>query len=613
MDARDGSHVESKDAMITMPVTAHNPRRTAAIVLSGAAGAMLAVALVTLLLLRHPLFAASVAQRTAQAPLETTAFSTTSPIAVENRRPGTTAWMLDGRAARGTLIGGVPATRYIQGYAGVVSALPGARVSLYISSVAPVGYRVDVYRIGWYQGLGGRLMYARTGLISAAQGYWTPKTGLVGCHACTIDPKTIEIDAHWRPSFTLPIGAGWLSGMYLVKLTATNGAESYIPLVVRDDASRAAALASFAVNTYQAYNEWGGASLYTILPATRHPPGMTLGTKVSFNRPYEQSAGSGFFLGWDIHTVRWMERTGLDVTYTTNVDVSEHADLLDRHALFLSIGHDEYWTKAMRDGIEAARDSGVSLGFFGANASYWQARYEPDASGAPDRMLVCYKVSSHWTPGDPQANPANDPMYPAHPDLVTTYWRDPILHRPENELLGIEYIGFFPFGRYMPDWVATNTPDPLEIGTGLKPGEHIAGGLLGYEVDGAIDSQTAPPGVVLLSRSPVVIADGSHSITLMASTSYYRAASGAIVFDAGSIWWGWGLDDLSPPGANQPNLLRGNEAISKLTTNIIHAMLVASLDHQTGVVNATPTAPPVPTVPASGATPTEYVPPPDNG
>ncbi|HKD75331.1 MAG TPA: N,N-dimethylformamidase beta subunit family domain-containing protein, partial [Ktedonobacterales bacterium] len=361
----------------------------------------------------------------------------------------------------------------------------------------------------------------------------------------------------------------------------------------RDPLDRAAILFPLPVNTYQAYNLWGGSSLYGLVGATATGEGSaaTKATKVSFNRPYDRSAGAGDFLAWDIHIVQWIEREGFDVSYATNVDIAAHPDSLLRHRVITSGSHDEYWTKSMRDGMEAARDQGVSLAFFGANAAYWQARLEPDHTGRINRTLVCYKVAANTK--DPHSLLTLDPLFHAQPEMVTAQWRDPAINRPENALLGLMYSSYFNYqakGYTLPDWVVkTGELDRLMVGTGLAPGMHIKGGLLGYEFDRVWDNGHTPSSLVVLSQSPVI--NVYHQQT-HACTAYYRAESGALVCDIGSIWWGWGLSEKSPRTAYQPNLLKGSEPIKALTRNIVEAMLQASPTAPNGM--SLPTLTPLP-------------------
>lgn len=508
---------------------------------------------------------------TTKIDLPITPFDPNSVVARENQQPGTAAWQLDKGAN----------TTFIQGYAGKVSAQPGESVPLYISSASPTTFGLDVYRIGWYQGLGGRLMLSAHGLKSVAQGIWTPGNGLQGCHLCKSDPQTHSLEANWRSTYTLAIGRAWLSGAYLIKMTTVNHAISYIFFVVRSDASSAGVLASFGVNTYAAYNAWGGYSLYGEDTTEGNLSAASRAYAASFDRPYNRGAGTGDFTSWDIHAIRWMERSSVDVTYTTDVDVSEQPNLLLHHRVFMALGHDEYWTLAMRNGIEAARDAGVSLAFMGANDSYWQNRYLPDSKGQPDRTVVCYKV----TGANPTATnqPSLDPYYPQHIEQVTAQWRDRLLNRSESTLLGLEYHSIIKQKKtltqptYYPDWVvrSVSTLPAVVAGTGLVAGEHIKGGLVGYEYDGLGTTKLTPKKLQEIAESPLIT---NHNDTPdYAFTAYYMADSGAMVFDAGTLWWSNGLDELSLYGwAYQDNTIKGNAAISKLMVNILDAMFVAT-------------------------------------
>ena len=120
--------------------------------------------------------------------------------------------------------------------------------------------------------------------------------------------------------------------------------------------------------------------------------------------------------------MRWMEKEGYDVSYASVVDLHEKANLLDNHAAYLSWGHNEYWSLTMFNNVEAARDRGINLGFFGANTAYWQIRFETSpVTGQANRTQVCYKDT-----GDPVNGPTE-----------TLQFRD--LDMPESELVGVYY------------------------------------------------------------------------------------------------------------------------------------------------------------------------------
>ncbi len=345
--------------------------------------------------------------------------------------------------------------------------------------------------------------------------------------------------------------------------------EGYIILVVRAPHANTDALVNLPVNTYQAYNLWGGYSLYMRGQDNSYE---YRAVKVSFDRPYSRGVGAADFLSWDIQSVRWLESTGLDMSYTTDIDESEDPASLLHHRVYIDLGHDEYWTKAMRYGADAARDRGVSMAFLGANDSFWQARLEPDSQGVADRVLVCYKVYAH--PHVPSEVPTRDPEYGHDNSIVTAEWSDPLIHHSEELLLGLHYGGAFSAAKF-PDWVvAKDAPTAILAGTGLQGGSVIHGGLLGYEFDSyGNDSVTRAYHIIRIGESPVVTQQGVHR---SAATAYYRAKSGAFIFDAGTIHWGWGLDSISPVGAYGANMVHGSAAIQHLMANILTEMLRAT-------------------------------------
>ena len=458
-----------------------------------------------------------------------------NPIVLENRKSGTTSWIIS-----------TPARRHeIEGYASATSVNRGDSIKLFVHTEAPA-YVATIYRMGWYGGAGAREVVAPLRLEGRRQPppVVDATTGLVECR--WENPIVLHIPAQG------PDAADWLSGVYLTKLTAEpTGESSYILFVVRDDARPSDFLYQSSVTTFQAYNNWGGKSLYDY---NSEQGGAVM---VSFDRPYAigrepvdaLSVGAGAFLqGWEYNMVRWLEREGYDVTYATNLDVHRDPALLSSHRAFLSVGHDEYWTGRMRRHVEQARDRGVHLAFFSANTCYWQIRLMPSRlTGVPDRIIVAYKGKAPWQ--DPvlfDGDPAND-------RLATTRWRSAPVNQPEAALLGGMYLE----GEEAVDGnlVVVNSSHWMMNGTGLKQGD-VLPGLLGYEVDG--EDSTSPPNRVVLTRSPV----GSR----MATSTLYEAASGALVFNSGSMQWIWGLDDFHVDGRGEP---RTHPGLQQMTRNLL--------------------------------------------
>jgi hypothetical protein len=368
---------------------------------------------------------------------------------------------------------------------------------------------------------------------------------------CDDGDHCVQLDA-------LVVPSDWTSGIYAALLTNAQGYQNYVVFVVRD--SRPAAfLFQHADATDEAYNNYPndgvtGKSLYDY---NSYGPNTMAGEpraiKVSFDRPLADSGSGQSFFTWEIQLVRWLERSGYDVTYTT--DLATHAsgsDLLNHKAVF-STGHDEYWSKQIFDAFEAARDSGVNLAFFGADVADWQVRFEASATGVPSRIEVCYR----WTP-DPVQGPT-----------TTVTFRDPPVNRPPQTLVGVQYNATTGNNT---DYIVANSSHWVYAGTGFKDGD-VVKGIVGYEADSFMSRYLAPTSSnqTLLSRSPTSQTDNAGA-TIYANSSIYQAPSRAWVFASGTMSWTWALDDVPGP-LSQGRL---DSRIQRTTTNLLNAFLRAS-------------------------------------
>lgn len=285
---------------------------------------------------------------------------------------------------------------------------------------------------------------------------------------------------------------------------------------MRDDEASAHYVFQLPVTTYQAYNFWGGKSLYGNSSGAQLPWGSSPGTaavKVSFNRPYAASTnfdaaygdaaynvGAGEFLtnllpvaefyptssaGWDYNTVRWLEKEGYDVTYVTSIDLHASPIVRTRVHTYISSGHDEYWSWDMREHLSAFRDSGGNLVFFGANAMYWQVRLERSlVTGTDHRVMVAWKERYRNDPLFTDEKASND-------HLVTSRWRDAPVSGPEDAVIGVRFLLQY----VADDMVVSNAAHWVFGQTGLKNGSRLSG-LLGFEVDGIAGNQ--PTGTEIL-------------------------------------------------------------------------------------------------------------------
>jgi hypothetical protein len=340
----------------------------------------------------------------------------------------------------------------------------------------------------------------------------------------------------------------------VAKLTAgTSGKQQYILFAVRDDSRPSDLIMAETVDTDQAYNVWGGKSLYGTIASRSDTANKAL--KVSFNRPYygDETNGVGNFFFWELPMIQWLEAQGYDISYATNVDVDRDPNLLLTHKAFLSIGHDEYWSWAMRDHVEYARDHGVSLGFFSGNVSYWQVRFEPSAvSGEAERTMVGYK--EFW---------AQDPITPSY--LKTNEFRYQPVNRSEDAMVGVRYVT-----QARPIMIVEDASHWIFSGTGLHNGDRLANpdgtSFLGYEVDNM--GPFSPADTQRLAHSP-----STANAAYFSDMTVYRAPSGATVFASGSIGWSQTVP-----------------AIQQMTRNVL-ARFISNAFDDTTPVRASPPAP----------------------
>ena len=449
----------------------------------------------------------------------------------ENALRGTNRWLIDG----------LPATT--EGFLNRASAAPGDLLSIHVD--APAAFDIEWYRLGWYGGLGGRLVHIDPGLPAA------PGPG------AEVDLETGRAEASWDASLELQIPPDWPSGMYTAVLRPLVGNPGYVPFIVkRAPGSPAPVLFVSAAMTWQAYNTWGGANLYDA--STADSPEISLGRRavqVSFDRPYAVRQGAGYQQRWELQFVRWQEREGLDVDYAADLDLELDPGILADRRLVVFAGHHEYWSRPMRDALETAVASGTNVLFLSANEVYWQVRLESSPIG-PARRITCYK-SAHL-----------DPLAGTQPDLTTCRWRERPVNDPEAPLIGQMYGHIV---RRPGDWVAVGTDHWVYEGTGLRDGDRLAN-LVGQEYD-AYFPELGNPGTVILAQSPVDAVIGLDRLVErypsppVHNATMYTATSGATVFAAGTFQWSWAIDrfgDRSYRGAATPF----DERVVRMTQNL---------------------------------------------
>ena len=496
------------------------------------------------------------------------AATTKNVIISENTHLGTDSWKIPASKE---------ATTQIQAYASATSVSPGQNISFYVSTQQDnTPYWIDIFRLGWYQGYGGRLMSSTSPQIGHSQGYYdSVNQRLVNCTTCYIDKSTGLVEARWHPSYTLTISTDWVTGIYLAKFTSATGLQTYTPFDVLGNSS-SSYVAVTPDTTYQAYNDWGGASLYDPgngLIGEKNTSTPARAVKVSFERPYTQGDGASQVLVFEADEIHWLEQQGYDLSYVSNVDLQERPGLLLQHRAYLSLGHDEYWTKEMRDSIESARDKGVGLAFLGADAGYWQMRFEPDSTGTiPDKTVVCFKVSTSLN------NLGIDPIFGKDNTRLTAQWRDLALARPENALIGIMYSSITHQQSEFPWRVSPKTNSLLLKGTGLLPGQEYGCGLVGYEWDRIFTNGATPVGLQVIGDSNAI---DDNNISDTSNTTYYIAQSGSLVFATGSMYWTAALDSYrftqEPLCIGKPLVVPG---MQQLLANVMKALVIIHFSHQ---------------------------------
>ena len=574
-----------------------------------------------------------------------------NPIVQENALPGdpSTEWDVNGW--------GDPT---IQGFGHDISIAQGETIFFKIKTDS-TDYRIDIYRMGYYGGMGARRVDTIQPSVELPQlqpeGITDPPTHLYDCW-------NWGVSASWQA----PLDA--TSGIYFARLIredpdptgwrADNSRSepmerppaaphaygalgygglanalrepraSHVYFVVRDDRSGSEILFQTSDTTWQAYNRYGGHCTYGRLNPDnpRAHGGPPRAYKVSYNRPFETRyyRAVNMVFNAEYPFVRWLEANGYDVSYFTGVDSDRRGEEILKHRLFLSVGHDEYWSLDQRRHVEAARDAGVHLAFFSGNEVFWKTRWEAsgDESDGAHRTLVTYKETHDDAKIDPIA------------DVWTGTWRDsrpfnPEGARPENALTGT----IFTVNAWRNDplivpaeYAALRFWRDTEVSE-LKRGERavLLKGLLGHEWDEDLDNGFRPPGLFRLSETtidnvPYIQDHGSvyDSGTATHHLTLYRHRNGALVFSAGTVQWTWGLDahhdtdtGVPPERANYESTRVGvdlngpDRNVQQATVNLFADMAIQPSTLQEGLKPAsasTDTAPPISTVetPADGAT-----------
>jgi len=415
------------------------------------------------------------------------------------------------------------------GYAGQASVLPGEAITLYASTTAR-SFTVSAFRMGWYGGDEARLLW-KSGTV---RGHRQRTPGFAQA------TRTVECD--WGSSLSIPTD-GWPEGAYLLRMDSEAGAQRYVPVTVRSASTAGKTVIKNCVETWQAYNTWGGYDLY-------HGPGgaadyANRSYAVSLDRPYDAN-GAYMFLWHEQKFIALAERSGLELAYTTSMDIDADPHLLDGASALFSLGHDEYWTPPERANVTAARNAGTNVAFLGANCCFRRTRLASTRLGER-RLVICYKTSYQL-----------DPMYGKDNALVTSDWRDPPNPDPESSLIGTLYESNPTDAAYV-----VATPDAWMFkGTGVQKGTRFIG-LVGIEYDRVNPDSPIERPIQIVSHSPLTC----RGVNSYSDSAYYTHRGGAGVFNTGTMRWVASMGDLRLFGLNA----RTARFTKRVTGNLLHA------------------------------------------
>jgi hypothetical protein len=458
-------------------------------------------------------------------------------IRAENDRPGTTDWQL-------TYTRVDPKTKFrsplVEGFASRASVHAGEGIDFLVSTDPPTPFVIDLYRLGYYQGTGGRHLLRLGPFDGKAQP--TPPVGRERLRECA-----------WEKCVSFAVPRDWVSGVYLGKLSCRKHRyQSYLIFIVRDERP-ADFVFQCSDNTWQAYNAWPDS--YSLYHNDRADGKVLVsGVRVSYDRPYGKyvqvvdnplSQGSGEFLLWEFPLAFWMEQHGMDVTYCSNTDVHRDPKCLTRAKAFLSVGHDEYWSREQFDHVRAAVRAGVHVAFLSGNTCCFVAPLSPSSAGVSDRILTRAGRYGGIRPKEK----------PFMADL-------PVEAPSEATLIGAQTVT--PFNG-SGDWIVTKPEHWLFAGTGMRKGDRIPG-LVGWEFHGE------PADILGLE----VVAEGPTWTGGDAESHYtatiYPGPKGNLVFNASTIFWSQGLS--APPGHMPPISHHGrphgpDPRVQRITRNLL--------------------------------------------
>ena len=442
-------------------------------------------------------------------------------VAQENRARGTTAWRLAGPRE---LLGG-ERRGLVEGYVSSDAVLPGQMEKVYVNAPGARSVTVSVYRMGWYGGTGGRLVLESDPLPSQRQ------------PACTHRSTTGLSECDWQPTLSFTVPTALASGVYIAKLAGSDGSQSDCIFVVRAHAP-APLLVELPTATWQAYNEWGGDSLYPGGKAVQ-ASGSTQGVEVSYDRPYQSQTGAGQFFIREVAMVRFLERYGYAASYTTIDSLDTEQQQVAGAKALVDAGHSEYWSPRDEQAFARARDAGSSLLFFSSDTMAWRVRFEADTAGRAAHRIVAYKQSAERDPDT--AEPTG--LFPlGGANVAGSAYNGCITPR-------VSQPGPPVYRLY--SWMARTGPPWLFAGAGGTGGSIL--GIVGYELDQR--TPASPPGTEVVGQGTAPCGAETEPSPVhgtLAQSTLYTAPSGALVFASGTMGWLYGLEAVPQASPDAP-------------------------------------------------------------
>ncbi len=478
-------------------------------------------------------------------------------VAAENRHPGTTAWRLPGPPAD---IGGL-AHGAIAAYVSSQAVLPGQVQRIYVDAYGASRVRVQVFRMGWYQGAGGREVLASRWLAARHQ------------PPCHHDALTGLTECDWYPTLRFTVPSSLASGVYIAKVSSSNRAASDCLFVLRSSRP-AAILAQLPTATYEAYNAWGGDSLY---PGGTHVgiTGTTQGVAVSYDRPYDSVTGAGQFFARDVAMVRFLERYGYPVAYTDSESVARNPRQLRGVRVLLDFGHSEYWSSREERAWARARAAGTSLVMLGSDTLAWRVRFAaatPASSEypAPAHVMIAFKERSALDPD--RRDPSGSFPGRGAPLAGSAYLGCITPRLPQPGPPTYRYYAWSPVPTLEPRWLFAHA--------GVTARTRIPG-IVGYELDQTTPLSPAGTRIVGFGVAPCTSPGAAEPGEPLpgpgddrAETTVYTARSGALVFASGTLGWELGLEPV--PNASPDAPIAPDPRVVAMTRNVLARALAMS-------------------------------------